>query len=309
METKSLSIADIRIDGGTQPRAAISEATVKDYAAYVESGVALPPPDVFYDGTTYWLADGFHRFFAAKWLERTSITAAIHTGTRREAVLFSVGANHGHGLQRTHADKRKAVTTLMSDAEWSVWSNKEIARRCGVNASLVDDMRKASLPLNGSEEPKPTPRTFTTKHGTEATMHVEKIGKTSRLLPDRRPSAIAGRIEKMREMAEQGYSSRQIAAKLEISESGCRVSMRKAGIDVPADRAVGKSKHHDSDRIVEQMVMDAENLTADVNLIDFSSLDRDRLGEWADSLVASKKALDSFIRRLVKEQQKNGQAA
>lgn len=72
-------------------------------------------------------------------------------------MLFSVSANVGHGLQRTNADKRKAVTTFMIDTEWSEWSNKEIVRRCGVNASLVDDMRKASLPLNGSEEPAGSP--------------------------------------------------------------------------------------------------------------------------------------------------------
>lgn len=65
-------------------------------------------------------------------------------GIRREAVLFACGANQTHGLTRTNADKRKAVETLMLDAEWSQWSNREIARRVGVASSLADDIR-ASL--------------------------------------------------------------------------------------------------------------------------------------------------------------------
>ena len=84
-------------------------------------------------------------------------------------MLFSVAANVGHGLQRTKSDKRKAVTTLLMDAEWSKWSMAEIARKCQVSAELVLAVRKAHLPETDSE--KSAPRTYTTKHGTEATMH------------------------------------------------------------------------------------------------------------------------------------------
>lgn len=304
--TKSLALSEIRIDGGTQPRAAISETTYRDYAAYIEAGKLLPPPDVFFDGAAYWLADGYHRYFAAKCLERTCITCEIHTGTRRDAVLFSVGANHGHGLQRTNADKRKAATTLLEDAEWSQWSNVEIAKRCGVSEHLIRDQRESLRPSR-SEEIRP--RSYTTKHGTEATMKTANIGKGKLAMPDRSKEAIAKRRESIRTMAAEGYSTRQIASALELSEQGCREIIKKESIDVPADRAVGRSLKHDANRIVERMVMDAENLTADTNLIDYATLNREQLGDWIDSLAASKKSLDTFIRRLVKEQQKHGEAA
>ncbi len=171
--SESIALNKIRIDGGTQPRAAISEQTYRDYAAYMTEGKKLPPPDVFFDGTEYWLADGYHRFFAAKFLERTCLTCEVHAGTRRDAVLFSVGANHGHGLQRTNADKRKAVMTLLSDDEWRQKSNPQIATICGVGDEMVRVMR-ASLPEKGSEKHE---RTYTTRHGTEATMKVAKIGR------------------------------------------------------------------------------------------------------------------------------------
>ncbi len=303
--TKSIALTEIRIDGGTQPRVVIDEEAVGRYAEKIAGGKLLPPVDVFFDGVDHWLADGFHRYHAGQKLGHQAITAIVHTGTKRDAVLFSVGANDGHGIQRTNADKRKSVMTLLNDAEWTTWSDSEIARRCGVDHKTV----AACRPLGNLPSDKTaTPRTYTTKHGTEATMKTGNIGKGKLLMPDRSKAASAKRREAMRTMAAEGYSSRQIASKLEITEEGCRETMRREGIDVPADR-VTRSLKHDANRIVEHMVMDAENLTADVNLIEFSALDRDRLGAWADSLMASKKALDSFIRRLIKEQQKHGEAA
>ncbi len=308
MDTRAIAMDQVRIDGGTQPRAEISESTVRNYAFDMDGGKVFPAVDVFFDGVAYWLADGFHRYLAARSLRHLAITASVHPGTRRDAVLFSVAANSGHGLQRTNADKQKAVMTLLRDDEWSSWSNAEIAKRCGVDSSTVDKWRIRSLPDSGSE--KSIAKTYTTKHGTEATMNVDRIGRSSpKTNPDRSKAASVKRIEEMRTMAAEGYTTRQIAAKLEVSEEGCHKILRREGVDVPADKAVGKSKRHDSDRIVEHMVMDAENLTADTNLIEFSGLDRERLGGWIDSLIASKKALDLFIRRLIKEQRKYGKAA
>ena len=153
---------------------------------------------------------------------------------------FSVGANSGHGLQRTNADKRKAVMTLIADAEWVQWSDSEIARRCGVSRDLATTVR-ASLADSASE--KPSERTYTTKHGTEATMKVGKIG-TRKLLPDRSKAAVAKRRETMRTMAADGHTSCQIAAALELNEEGCRATLRQEGIDVPADRAVWRAARH-----------------------------------------------------------------
>jgi hypothetical protein len=126
---------------------------------------------------------------------------------------------------------------------------------------------------------------------------------------DRSKKAIHARRLRMREMAADGYTSRQIAAELGLSEEGCRTILRAESIDVPADRAVGITKRHDSNRIVDQMVLDAENLTADVRLIEFGDLAPERIGAWLDSLHQSAKSLRSFIQRLTQEQKKHGEAA
>lgn len=324
-EQSAIAICRIRLDGGTQPRAAISEATVAEYAERIHAGDVMPPLDVFFDGVEYWLADGFHRYHATQRLGKEHVRARVHTGTRRDAVLFSVGVNRGHGLQRTNEDKRKAVGTLLSDSEWAAWSDHEIAKRCGVSSPFVGDVRRGyrtrSAASGGSlvtVSSEPQQRTYTTKHGTEATMNVEEIGKTKRPerqapAPDAKPSksreAVAVRRDRMREMAKSGHTSRQIAAAVGMSEESCRNAIKGAGIDVPADRVAGGLRRHDSTRIMEHIVMDAENLTADVNLIDFEELHQPRLAEWIASLNRSKKALESFIRQLVKESEKHGEAA
>jgi hypothetical protein len=178
-ETK-LSIGLIKVDGGTQTREALNRDVVAEYAEAMLEGADFPPVVVYYDGSDYWLADGFHRYAAHRFLranthrEFEQISAIVRQGHRRDAVLFSVGANANHGLRRTNADKRRAVETLLMDPEWSKWSDREIARKCGVNNSMVSRMR-AAMPGQDSD----TERQYVTKHGTVATMQTGNIGTTS----------------------------------------------------------------------------------------------------------------------------------
>lgn len=166
-----LKLSQIRIDGGTQPRTQLNEATVAEYAEAMTEGANLPPVSVFFDGSEYWLADGFHRFHAHNKIGALTIEATAHQGTRRDAILFSVGANASHGLRRTNDDKRRAVLTLLEDQEWAKWSDNQVAKSCGVSHPFVGQVRR-SLETVSSE-----PRSYTTKHGTEAVMNTENIGK------------------------------------------------------------------------------------------------------------------------------------
>ena len=168
---ENLRLAQIRTDGCTQPRMSLNEFTVAEYQEALTEGAKMPPVTVFHDGVDYWLADGFHRFFAHKNIGALDIQSEVRQGTKRDAVLHSVGANASHGLRRTNEDKRKAVTTLLEDAEWGKWSDNQIAKACGVSHPFVGQIRR-SLETITSE-----PRTYTTKHGTEAVMNTTNIGK------------------------------------------------------------------------------------------------------------------------------------
>ncbi len=140
-EPQTLLFDQIRIDGGTQSRVSIDEQVVAEYADLYHQGIQLPPITVFYDGSDHWLADGFHRYWAQEKTGCDVVLADIHQGTQRDAILHAVGANAAHGLRRSNADKRKAVLIMLEDTEWSQWSNREIARQCGVDEKLIRRLR------------------------------------------------------------------------------------------------------------------------------------------------------------------------
>ena len=170
---EQVALHDIRTDGGTQARAALNDETVAEYAANIEANDAMPPVVVFYDGSAYWLADGFHRVAARAKVGRLTVKAEVRQGTRRDAVLYACGANATHGLRRTNADKRRAVETLLRDEEWSQWSDREIARRCGVGADMVGDARR-SICRNPTDTP--TERTVE-RNGKTYTQNTANIGR------------------------------------------------------------------------------------------------------------------------------------
>jgi hypothetical protein len=139
-------MAELRLDPDAQPRTAIDSATVAEYRDALAAGAIFDNIAAFFDGSVYWLADGFHRAMAYKSAGRSHIPGNVYKGGKREAILFAAGANATHGLKRTNADKRRAVTILLGDAEWATWSDHEIARRCGVTHQFVGTVRRELSP-------------------------------------------------------------------------------------------------------------------------------------------------------------------
>lgn len=136
-----LRVDIIKIDGGTQARHAMCETTIDDYAEAMREGIEFPPIIVYFDGVSYWLADGFHRYLARKRAELLSISAEVVAGSRRDAVLFAAGANANHGLRRSSKDKRRAIRLLIADEEWSKKTDRWIAAKCAVGHGLVASVR------------------------------------------------------------------------------------------------------------------------------------------------------------------------
>lgn len=187
--TASLDLKAIRIDGGTQSRAAINPAAISEYAEAMRDGAHFPPPVVFHDGADHWLADGFHRFHALMMNGSDAAEFEVRQGNRRDAILYSAGANASHGLRRNRDDKRRAVSTLLADEEWSKWSDREIARRCGVGADLVGTVRTSILSENDSMN-----RTFVHhKTGRPATMQTANIGGSGK--PDQSSESNAAKVD------------------------------------------------------------------------------------------------------------------
>jgi uncharacterized small protein (DUF1192 family) len=169
-----IELSRIRIDGGTQPRAELNQDTVAEYRDAYLAGATMPAVTLFFDGAEYWLADGFHRFFAAKAAGKEQIVDDVIPGTVRDAILFSLSANSRHGLKRSNADKRRAVETLLSDPEWSGWSDNAIAKACAVSQPFVGEVRKGYLIT--FEDSAPDTRTVQ-RNGTTYEQNVSLIGK------------------------------------------------------------------------------------------------------------------------------------
>lgn len=321
---REVALSQIVFDAGTQVRSAINEDVVADYAERMGEGAEFPPVVLFHDGNKYYLADGFHRVMASKRLGLADIKATVTAGTKTDALWFALGANKTNGSRMTNVDKQHAVALAL--AAWPNLLHREIAEQVGCSDSLVakiakrtgvePDMRGRGLAAKTKRDKvrelveSGTPSVEIRK---ALNVHTGVIAEVRRELGmstiDKTRRGTQERRERMREMASQGYTSRQIAAELGLNEAGCRSTMRQEGIEVPADKATYQTQRHNSTRIIENIVMDAGNLTADANLIDFSSLDRAQIKQWVDALVEAKKSLESFIRRLTKEGSKNVEAA
>jgi hypothetical protein len=187
-----LALDLIRTDDGTQARVCLNDDVVAEYAEADAAGADFPPGVVFHDGSDYWLADGFHRKAARQRNRRKDMLALVRPGTRRDAILYAAGANACHGLRRSNDDKRIAVRRLLTDDEWSQWSDREIARRCGVSDRFVNGVR-AELSANRSQMGgAPQAERTVQRGGSLFSMNTSAIGKGKAPEGAEKPSRTAG---------------------------------------------------------------------------------------------------------------------
>src|SRR5262245_12256061 len=142
------------------------------------AGAPFPPIFVFYDGATFWLADGYHRVEAKRKIGHDTVVAEIREGSSRDATLYGAGSNAVHGLRRTQADKRRAVERLLKDPEWARWSDRKIADIAKVDHKTVGTIRRE---LTGEfPTPQPTGEFPTRKPNSRASL----LGDVLQHIPD-----------------------------------------------------------------------------------------------------------------------------
>ena len=173
-QIKQIKISAIRIDGGTQARLKLDHDVVKEYAECMKDGDKFPPVTVFHDGSEYWLANGFHRYFATKSNGELEIECEVKQGTLDDAVLYAFSADGRQGLSRSAEDNRNIIIRMIQHPVWGKWSNAEIAKHVGVSKMTVGRV-KASLE---KDKPAPTKKKYKDKHGNESTIETKNIGKT-----------------------------------------------------------------------------------------------------------------------------------
>lgn len=164
MQHQMIKLEEISIYGGTQTRASTNDEAIVQYAEDMVEGAQFPPIVVYYDGSKYWLADGFHRYLAARRNEYEEISAEIREGGRSSALELALGANATNGLFRTVADKRNAVEVALE--EWPDKSNAVLAELCKVSVEFVRKLRRSSG--------VPQPATVTGKDGKQYPSQIQR---------------------------------------------------------------------------------------------------------------------------------------
>jgi len=142
---KKLKLDAIRIDGGTQCRLVIDQPTVYSYLESMKEGDEFPLMETVFDGSTYWLTDGFHRYHAFKLLGIKEIEVKYKPGTLQDAQIEALKANSKHGKPLTNEDKRNKVEMALKIEGFDKKSNYEIAKICQVSQPFVAAIRDPAV--------------------------------------------------------------------------------------------------------------------------------------------------------------------
>jgi len=134
-----LKLKDIKLNRELTPRGGINQSTVGVYESSFDN---LPPIDVFWiegqDG--WWLVDGWHRYEAAKNLEKSDINANEHQGTFDDAKEFSFDSNLKHGQPLTLGERKEAAKLKL--IRHTERSDNWISEDCGISYHTIRQIRE-----------------------------------------------------------------------------------------------------------------------------------------------------------------------
>jgi hypothetical protein len=172
---RKVMLDSIEYEPQNQARVQLNNDTVAEYADAMGRKEKLPPIVCYHDGSTYWLADGFHRYHAARKRSEKWIDAQVIKGSRDDARWHAAGANTQHGLNRTTADKQKAVRLALELRP--TLSDRKIAEHCGVHHEMVATQRAKGS--SGGILQMDSPRTAT-RNGVEYPIRTAGINEGRR---------------------------------------------------------------------------------------------------------------------------------
>ena len=143
MTTDILKLAELRLDGNTQPRVEVDGFIIDEYADVYSRGgaTAMPSLEVMFDGASHWLYDGFHRRWAAERAGLDAVPCHIMQGTQQDAQWASYQMNQAHGLRRSRADKELAIKRALRHPDGRGMSDSSLANYLGVSDKTVAKFR------------------------------------------------------------------------------------------------------------------------------------------------------------------------
>ena len=137
-----LPLETLRRDGETQSRASLSCQVISDYTQLMSEGLEFPPVRACFDGSSYWLTDGFHRVTAAERLGHPKIRVDVFHGSINDARWDSYHVNAQHGLRRTPEDLMLVAKRAVLHERSAHLSNRELARHLQVSEKTIRRVRQ-----------------------------------------------------------------------------------------------------------------------------------------------------------------------
>lgn len=111
---------------------------------------------------------------------------------------------------------------------------------------------------------------------------------TAEVIPFRRNGTSeenAAKWAHIRELADQGRTSDQIAAEIGMTEESVRAGARRLDIDIRADRVIGKRRRINPLDVLEKTVLGLEVNATSLALVDYEDVTPEQAYEWLERLA------------------------
>ena len=140
VEQRMVKLDEIRVEQFCHIRD-FDDLTAEEYRKLIEADGEMDSIELFEDEKGLFLIGGTNRIEAHRRAGRDLIEARIYRGTPTQALILAVESNSRHGLKMSSAQKRLAVRLFLENKEIRRWSDRRIARSCGVSPQIVADVR------------------------------------------------------------------------------------------------------------------------------------------------------------------------
>ena len=144
MEQRTISLLDLRTDGGTQTRKVIHQSRIYHFRDCMLEGDIFPALKAKFDGDNFWMYSGFHRYHAYKIIGVKEVEVKFEDGTQEDAIRAALLENHKHGTPLSSEDLENNVRIAL-ELEGDKASDRQIARVAGVSHPFVAKIRRPEV--------------------------------------------------------------------------------------------------------------------------------------------------------------------
>lgn len=274
------------------------------------------PIDVDENGT---VIDGHHRAWIAADLGIDCPRRVVAGLTDEQKRGHAIAANvYRRSLTR---DQRREMVRRLRDLGMSV---RQIAEVASVPRSTVSDDVSDSghvvPPVVGTDGKTYQPQTLEQRRDLaqalrEQGMSIAEVAdsmgiakstaqtllaarKTTPQAPSKSPSDTPRKVARIQELADKAWTSSQISRDLGVEEKWVRELARRNGIEIRADKVIGRTRRIDSNKVAAEIVATLDGLALPMRLVNFEDLDAAQADEWANSLTESIRALNRFVKQM-----------